>query len=247
MNYSIFVITTFGFIVGILGTGIGGVLALSLVSPNKRLLSLLIGVTSGIMLSVVTFELLPESYLIGGLIPQVIGILIGIVLIIFIENNFPISHSNVNLPSKNDFLRTGIIMGLGIAIHNLPEGMAIGSGFVFTAEVGMKVAIVTILHNVPEGIAMATPLRVSGFSKLKVVSLTILSGIPTGIGAFIGALLGNFSDSFIALCLAFAGGTMLYITCGELIPHSKNIYKGRTSTIGLVIGFIIGLIVINKV
>jgi len=239
-------ITIFGFIIGMVGTGVGGALALTLVSPNKRLLSLLIGFTSGIMLAVVTFELLPEAYEIGGIVPQVIGIVLGIGLIIYIENYFPVAHNNIAFPSKKEFLRTGVIMGLGIALHNLPEGMAIGSGFVFTAEIGIKVAIITILHNIPEGIAMATPLRISGFSKLKVVLLTIISGIPTGIGAFIGGLLGNVSEAFIALCLAFAGGTMLYITCGELIPHSKNIYKGRTSTIGLVIGFLVGLIMINK-
>lgn len=244
---NVFTISVFGFLVGIVGTGLGGIFALSLVRPNKRFLSLLIGITAGIMLSVVTFELLPEAYKIGGLLPQLIGIIIGIITIFIIESFFPENHNHMGFPSERNLLRTGIILGLGIAIHNLPEGMAMGSGFVFTTQMGMKVAIITILHNVPEGMAMATPLRLSGYSKLKVVILTILSGIPTGIGAFIGSVLGNMSDVFIAICLSFAGGTMLYITCGDLIPNSKNMWRGRTSTIGLVIGFIIGLIMIVKI
>jgi ZIP family zinc transporter len=64
-----------------------------------------------------------------------------------------------------------------------------------------------------------------------------------GLGAFIGAMLGEISQTFIAFCLAFAGGTMLYITCGELIPGSSNLHIGRTSSIGLILGFLVGLFI----
>lgn len=219
---NIFILAIIGSLVGVTGTGLGGLIALSIVRANNKFLSSLLGFTSGLMLALVTFDLLPEAFSIGGLFTEIIGILLGILTVILIEDFIPVFYKTYHKTNKSNFLKTGIILGIGIAIHNLPEGLAIGSSFMFTAQMGFNIALVIALHNIPEGIAMATPLRISGMSKIKVLLLTLLSGIPTGIGAFIGAVLGNISDFFISLCLAFAGGTMLYITCGELIPNAKS-------------------------
>lgn len=235
-------ITILGTLVGIIGTGLGGVIALSLVRPNKKFLSILLGFTSGLMIVVVTFDLLPEAIEIGGLGSEILGLILGIIAVIFIDNIIPKNISKQNLDEKNTFIKAGILVGVGIAIHNLPEGLAIGSSFVFNTEMGIRMVLLISLHNLPEGIAMATPLRIGGFPKLKVLLLTLASGIPTGIGAFIGGALGNISDFFIALCLSIAGGTMLYIICEELIPNAKTLHEGRASTIGVIAGFILGMV-----
>lgn len=237
-------ITVIGTFVGIVGTGLGGIISLFIVKPSSRFIGVLLGITSGLMLSVVTFDLLPEAYAIGGLGTEILGILLGVITVVFIEGFFPINNKSESLSiSKKHFFRTGALLGIAIAIHNLPEGLAVGSGYMFTSKLGITMAIIIALHNFPEGLAMAAPLRLSGTSAFKVVLLTILAGIPTGIGAFIGALLGSVSNFFIGLCLAFAGGTMLYITCGEMIPDAKSLHKGRASTMGIVIGFVIGIVV----
>lgn len=239
-----FIITFIGTLVGIIGTGLGGLISLFIVRPSSRFLGFLLGITSGLMLSVVAFDLLPEAQEIAGLGTEILGILLGVGTVVFIEGLFPNSKKDNNPQhSKRHFLKTGALLGIAIAIHNLPEGLAIGSGYMFTSKMGITMAIIIALHNFPEGLAMAAPLRLSGSSNFKIVLLTILAGIPTGIGAFIGAFLGGISEFFIGLCLAFAGGTMLYITCGEMIPDAKSIHKGRASGIGIVIGFIIGIIV----
>ncbi|WP_207750716.1 ZIP family metal transporter [Anaeromonas gelatinilytica] len=240
----IYLATLIGFLIGIIGTGLGGTLTIFLVNPNNKFLSMLLGLTAGLMLSIITFDLMPEAITLGGLTIVIIGIIFGIMLVLLIEDIFYKANKKCK-NMKEGFLKTGLLMGIGIALHNLPEGLAIGSGFMFTSDIGIKVGIIIALHNIPEGMAMATPLRMSGFRKLKVIFLTLLAGIPTGIGAFLGAVLGNISDIFIGLCLAIAAGTMLYIICGELIPNSKNIHKGRISTLGLSTGFILGLILIE--
>lgn len=240
----IYTTTLIGFLIGTIGTGFGGILTIFIVSPNNRFLSMLLGLTAGLMLSIITFDLMPEAIELAGLAVVIIGITLGIILVLFIEDIF----NRANRRGKNiteGYLKTGLLMGIGIALHNLPEGLAIGSGFMFTSEMGIKVGIIIALHNIPEGVAMATPLRMSGFKKIKVLIYTLLAGVPTGIGAFFGAILGNISNLFIGLCLSIAAGTMLYITCGELIPNSKDIHKGSISTIGLSIGFIIGLIIVE--
>ena len=89
---------------------------------------------------------------------------------------------------------------------------------------------------------MAVPMKNGGMKSLKVIILVILSGITTGVGAFFGSLVGSVSQNIIAMCLAFAAGAMLYIVTGELAPEANNLYKGRMSAVGNIIGFLIGII-----
>ena len=70
-----------------------------------------------------------------------------------------------------------------------------------------------------------------GMSANKVLAYVILSGVTTGIGAFVGKIIGDISNSVIAICLSFAAGAMLYIISGELIPESNELYKGKGSPI----------------
>ena len=88
---------------------------------------------------------------------------------------------------------------------------------------------------------MAVPMKKGGMKTWKVVLYTFLSGVTTGVGAFFGALVGTISTNIIAMCLAFAGGAMLYIVSGELIPESNNLYKGRMPVLGNILGVIIGI------
>ena len=89
---------------------------------------------------------------------------------------------------------------------------------------------------------MSVPMKNGGMKKTKVIYYVVLSGITTGIGAFFGAIVGSISEQIIAICLSFAAGAMLYIVSGELLPESNKLYKGRTTTIGNIIGFLIGII-----
>ena len=92
---------------------------------------------------------------------------------------------------------------------------------------------------------MAVPMKNGGISSAKVVLCVILSGITTGLGAFFGSLIGTISYTIISLCLSFAAGAMLYIITGELIPEANNLYKGRITGIGNILGFLIGIIAVR--
>lgn len=235
-------VTLIGFCVGVIGTGIGGVLALFLDNPGDRLLSFILGFSAGIMLTIVCFDLLPEAFERGDFFLGVVGIITGVITVILADERIHV-HDSSSLSSNTNFVKMGVLIGLGVALHNFPEGLAIGSGFMATKELGIGISIVIALHNIPEGITMAAPMRVGGMNKFKALLYTILVGIPMGLGALIGAMLGEISQSFISFCLAFAGGTMLYITCGELIPNSNNLHIGRTSSLGLILGFVVGLFI----
>ncbi len=237
-------VTLTGLFVGVLGTGVGGIIALFLKKPGDRLLSFILGFAAGIMLTIVCFELLPEAFERGDLLIGLLGIITGVFAIIIIDDRQNIRNIKKNR-NYNNSVKVGKLIGLGVALHNFPEGLAIGSGFMATRELGIGISLVIALHNIPEGISMAAPMRAGGISRVKALLYTLVVGIPMGLGAFIGAVLGDISQTLIAFCLAFAGGTMLYIVCGELIPNSKKLYIGKTSTWGVVIGFIVGLIITN--
>lgn len=235
--------TLLGLFFGTFGTTLGGILGVSLKTQSKKFLGFILSLASGLMTAIVCFELVPEALDISGIYNVLLGIVLGIISMIccdlLVEKKF--KNNKEILKSKNSLLKTGIIVSIGLAIHNFPEGLAIGSGFEASLKLGYSLAIAIALHDIPEGISMAVPMKNGGIRTKKVIFYVVLSGVTTGIGAFFGAIIGNISQSIIAMCLAFAAGAMLYIVSGELIPESNKIYKGRMNAIGNIIGFILGI------
>ncbi len=233
-----------GLISGITGTGIGGLIAF-FVGKNisNRILSSILEFSAGLMTAVVCFELVPEAVEIAGLNLTMIGVLLGILTVIVIDDMVKQINVVKNAKGNSNLLRAGILVSIGLALHNLPEGFAVGSGFEASVSLGITLTLIIAIHDVPEGIAMALPMKIGGFSASKAFFLTVLSGVPMGFGALIGAALGHMSEQFIAICLGFAGGAMLFVVYGELIPESKRIYLGRMSSVGNILGILCGIIV----
>lgn len=239
--------TLIGLFFGTFGTTIGGIIGVKFKNPSKKFLSFILSFASGLMLAIVCFDLLPEAFNLTNLPTVFLGILLGIIMMIIcdllVDKKF--NNSNKFKQNKNDLLKTGIIVSIGLALHNFPEGLAIGSGFGASIKLGLSLAIAICLHDIPEGISMAVPMKNGGIKKGKVIFYVVLSGITTGIGAFFGAIIGEISRSVIAMCLAFAAGAMIYIVSGELTPEANSLYKGRMSAIGSILGLLIGILAMS--
>ncbi len=235
-------VALFGLVSGITGTSIGGLAAFFIKNVTNRILGTILEFSAGLMTAVVCFELLPEAFLLGGTLYTFAGVITGIVTVIALENCIKRS-SYIKGYRNSGLLRAGLLMAIAIALHNLPEGFAVGSSFEASTSLGLTITAVIIIHDIPEGIAMSIPLRAGGFSSLKAFMLTLLSGTPMCLGAFLGAALSGISQNYIATCLGFAGGAMLYIVYGELVPESKRLYLGRLSSIGNVAGILCGIII----
>ena len=235
--------TLLGLFFGTFGTTLGGILGIVIKKNSNKFLSFILSFASGLMMAVICFDLVPEALGISNIYGVVLGVIFGVISMIFcdifVQNKF--NKKQKEYSSKNDLLKTGIIVSIGLAIHNFPEGLAIGSGFEASLRLGLGLAIAICLHDIPEGISMSVPMKNGGMKKSKVIFYVILSGITTGIGAFFGAIVGSISEAVIAVCLSFAAGAMLYIVSGELVPESNKLYKGRMSAIGNMLGFIIGI------
>ena len=236
--------TILGLFFGTFGTTLGGIIGVKFKNTSKKFLSFVLSLASGLMISIVCFDLVPEAMEIGKFSNMILGVIFGIATMIIcdvaVQRKFSTNSKHKN--NTNSLLKTGIIVSVGLALHNFPEGLAIGSGFEASVKLGYSLALAIALHDIPEGISMAVPMKNGGMKASKVIIYVILSGITTGIGAFFGAIVGNISKEVISMCLAFAAGAMLYIVSGELIPESNKLYKGRMSAIGNIIGFLLGIL-----
>ncbi len=233
-----------GLVAGVLGTGGGGLVALLTHRRMKLPLSGLLGVSAGVMLAVVFSELIPEAIEEGGFAFGMGGLLLGVLLMLLLDFVLPHMHMSGSTDANSRFVRVGILMGLGIALHNFPEGLAIGTSLMHDPSLGMTLAVVIAMHNFPEGMAMAIPLSAGQLPALKVWGYTLLAGVPMGLGAFAGGVLGRISPNALALGLGFAAGAMLYITCDELIPGAHEHAEGHSATFGIVVGVLIGVAIL---
>lgn len=231
-----------GLVIGSVGTCLGGIISLYTKKQNDRVLSSLFMFTAGLMLSIVSFDLLPESKSIGGSFVLILGLINGVIIIFLVEELIPIKKMKIYNKRNKNYIKMGLMILISMSLHNLPEGLALGSSYIYSESLGIKIGILIAFHNIPEGLSIGIPLVLAGFTPINVILLTLLAGFPTAIGALIGSIFGNLSNYFIGYCLSSAASTMLYVICGELIPEATNMYKGRTTYVSLLFGFIVGCI-----
>lgn len=143
--------TLVGLFFGTFGTTIGGIIGVKLKNPSNKVLGFILSFASGLMTAIICFDLIPEAFELSNLFVSMIGIIIGIILMIICDL-FISNKVNKSSKSNNGLLRTGIVVGIGLALHNFPEGLAIGSGFGASVTLGISLAIAICLHDVPEGI-----------------------------------------------------------------------------------------------
>jgi ZIP family zinc transporter len=213
-------------------------------------MALLLGFAGGIMIALSVFQLMPEALGFGSLLLVVIGFLAGCVIMFAFDRILPHAHMSmsddleVENPGKMPFvkksiLRTGYLIFFGIALHNIPEGFAIGVGLKASPELGGYIAVAIGLHNIPEGIAVAGSLKVGGMSNLKLLLFTFGAGMTTVLGTAIGLVVFNISSSMVSISLAFAAGAMFYIVNDELLPSANGLHSHMANA-GLIAGLLIG-------
>ncbi len=208
-------------VISFLGPIIGSLLGI-LKKPSDKFMFAMLAFAAGVMLSVSFLELIPESIRLSSIYICVIGIILGSVVMYLIDKLIPHLHPEFCQQEQGHNLKkTAVYLLIGIFMHNLPEGLAIGSGFVTNIKLSIIIAIAIAVHNIPEGICTSAPYYYVSKKRLKAFLLSASTAFPTVIGFLIAYFLfPSISKTLVGLIVAATAGIMIYISGDELIPMS---------------------------
>lgn len=216
-----------------------GIIPISLIHKRlgERVIDALLGMAAGIMLAASVFSLTMPALELGGPVKFIVGFLIGAVVVDLFDKFSPHEHflkGHEGLQLKK--LSKMWLFVIAIAIHNFPEGMAVGIS-AFTME-AYNIALAIGMQNIPEGAATFIALLDAGYS-YKVASLvTLLTGAVEVLGGFFGASMIYISKSLLPYMLALAAGAMVFVVSDEVIPETHLRGNERLSTYSLIFGFL---------
>jgi ZIP family zinc transporter len=144
---------------------------------------------------------------------------------------------------KNTSLGKVLLFVTAIAIHNLPEGIAAGVGFGAGDNTqAMIIALGIALQNVPEGMVIIGPMLSAGIKPKRTFLIAAATGLVEVVGTLIGYFAVSIASAILPFALAFAGGTMLYVISDEMIPETHAHGHQRGATYALLVGFCLMLV-----
>ena len=239
-----------GGLVAAAATALGTVPVLFAQTLSEKVQDSMFGFGAGVMLAACAFSLVGPGIDAAGQLGHgpwgsgfIVGaaILLGAAALLFLDRVLPHEHF---IKGKEGIeahrLRRTWLFVFAITLHNLPEGLAIGVGYVGNDPVrGTALATGIAIQDVPEGLIVALALLSAGYSRTFPVALGMLSGLVEPVGAVIGALVVGWSAPLLPWGLGFAAGAMLFVISHEIIPESHRKGHEVFATCGLMIGFVL--------
>lgn len=219
---------------------------------NRTVQRILTGFAAGVMVAASVWSLIipaiDQSEQLGKLafLPAFVGVWLGFLFLLLLDQVIPHLHLNSQCPE-------GMSCGLGkstmlvfaVALHNLPEGMAVGvviAGWMtgqesISAVAALALSLGIALQNLPEGAIISMPLKSNGMKRSKAFGYGVLSGIVEPIGAIATILLANLVVPILPYLLSFSAGAMLYVVVEELIPEMSEGEHSNVGTVFFAVGF----------
>lgn len=196
--------------------------------PDKKMMALYLGLSGGIMIFIVLVDLLPfalEHASLGIIWSALIaGILFMLITQVSVSRMFKHSSS---------LLRMAWMIVLAMALHNLPEGLAVGAGLEAQYGLGIMIALSIALHNIPEGIAVAAPFLAAGVSRRVILWIVFAVSLFIPLGTIIGEGFISLDQWSLGAAISLASGAMLYIVVREILPAAYR-YHRTHAFIGLI-------------
>jgi zinc and cadmium transporter len=194
---------------------------------SQRALALLLSFSAGVLLGAVFFHMLPETV---GVLSEDVGwpILAGF-LLIFVMERFVFVHACEERGC--DIHQMGIPAFLGISLHSLLDGLALGAGLMLP-QLGPVVLLAVIIHKMPDGMSITSILLAAGWSRRKVALLSLLFSLTTPAGALLAyAFLRALSPENIAVAIGISSGTFLAIATADILPQVHRIEERNPLTL----------------
>ena len=233
---------------GFVATAAGAFLAIGLRDISTRTQDSMLGFAAGMMLAASAFSLILPGLEAGlelfgsepaAALTVVIGLGLGVLLMLGLDHFTPHEHESTG-PRGPEFERLNRVwlFVLAIALHNLPEGMAIGVSFANgDLGVGLPLTTAIAIQDIPEGLAVALALRTTGLSALKSVLVAAASGLMEPLGALVGIGMSSGFAVAYPVSLGLAAGAMIFVVSHEVIPETHRNGHQTPATLGLMVGF----------
>jgi ZIP family zinc transporter len=217
---------------------------------SDRTQDTLFGFGAGVMLAASAFSLIipglaaarasgADAWGAGGIVAS--AILLGGLALLVLDRVLPHEHFIKGVEGRDTrALRRTWLFVFAIALHNLPEGLAIGVGFAGgDALRGSSLATGIAIQDVPEGLVVAAALLAAGYRRPFAVAIGMASGLVEPLGAVFGAAIVSHSALLLPWGLGFAAGAMLFVISHEIIPESHRKGHEAFATGGLMVGFVL--------
>lgn len=222
-------------------TGLGAIPVLMLRRPSERLMAPMLGLAGGMMLAASLFSLLVPaaqtvmaSAAVWSLgIATAGALLAGVAAMHMLDRRLP--HEHVEEVESSGIQPNVALVVAAIAIHNVPEGLAVGVAAAAGADHGMSLGIA--LQNIPEGWIVASAMVTLGAAPLRAALIALGTGLVEPVGGLFGVIASTVAGAALPMALAAAAGAMLWVVSHEMIPASHKPGRVGAGTAGLAAGF----------
>ncbi len=233
-----------------LATTAGGVLAIR----TRERLHLVLGLSAGLLLGLVAFDLLPEVFklntnTLGGVQVVAIAFVVGFLVLHFAEQFFG-SHepaeSNYSHEHKHAANIAGTMGAIAMGGHVFLDGVALALSFKVSNALGFAVFIAILSHAFSDGLNTVSLLIKSGHWTKRATYLLILDAIMRISGAAFGTYI-IISDSWLAIYLATFSGFVIYLATAHILPEAHSRNPSRLTMLATVTGVVAMWLIIGNI
>lgn len=214
---------------------------------HKKHLRHILGLTAGIILGVIAFDILPELFEIVHefeLDPTwpMVALAAGFLLFHIAEKLLLLHHEHEGQYGKHRHPKVGVLSGLALGGHSLLDGVGIGLAFQVNATVGTTVALALIAHKFADGLNTATLMLAHKNSVKNAIRMVVLNAMLPIIGA-LSTLLFTLSEQYLLMYLGFYAGFLLYIGASDILPQAHDEKSSRLTIAFTILGVVFMFVV----
>lgn len=216
--------------------------------PAPRTLAALMAFGSGILLSVVAYEIVRDAFDDGGLVPTAAGYAVGAVLFtlgLLWLDRAGARHRKRSTMAVGGGREVGGVVALATVLDSIPESLIIGFNFYNGEAVALATVAAVFLSNIPEGISSTTRMRLAGHGPGYIVALWTAVAVTGAVATLAGyLLLGGLPREGVAMMQAIGGGALLVFIVDAMIPEAfaeTHEAAGLIAAFGFLTGFVLAV------
>jgi zinc transporter, ZIP family len=218
---------------------------------SHRMIAAVMGLGGGILIAVLSVDLMTRAFDQGGAFATVAGFLIG--ALVFSGINWRLAQHGaknrnrcggcVQQPTENAVKGSGTAIAVGALLDGVPESLVVGLSILDGGSISSGLIVGFFLSNVPQGLSSAAGMKKAGRTNTYIWTIWIGVAMLSGAAAALGSLvLGSTTPAIPATILAFAAGGVLAMLAEVMIPEAfedAQPFMGLMTAVGFLLSFLI--------